>query len=1050
MASLVLGAAGAFVGSFFGPLGTSIGWAIGSSIGSSLSQKGQNGPRLTDLKLQGSAYGTMIPFIYGTMREAGQVIWQTDLVEHKQKTGGKGGPTTTTYTYSASFAIDLCQGPILGVLRIWADSRLVYDVATSAPTDFPFTLYVGNETQLPDPTMEATEGVGNVPANRGVAYVVFTDLYLTDYGNRIPNFTFEVYTATDDIPWQYSLFTPINNQSIAGPNGEGPISAALENGNLVLSRWTGGSSSMLYEEWTYDLLGNAIDSRTVVGPVLPAPTPGGSLQLIPCSNNPHISFGHMSATGNFLNAGWYYDGAPTSTLKDYHDSAIYAVYSNNAVFTVAGLVSATLGKWSAPGGAVGGMTDGASLTGFAGQWILAADDLGNVWALKAPETVPVNPHLVKFDSDLNVLETWDQADLPTPLQVTGCGAFTVWSGILFFGEGAGITGDAYTINDDGTFTLTDPGTINAGVGAFFGNSISLGNGLMLTGNGVVSLQPRPLGIRLSQIVANLSNRSGLSNSEIDVSQLTDIVDGYIIANQGATRGMIEPLQTAYFFDAVESDTVAKFVKRGAAPSVTIGTADLGAFVGGTTPPPLATVVRTQETDLPQFISAVFLNVGADYQNGEQHAERQVTSSELAVALQLPIAMDDTKAKEVAGVNMFDAWMGRDKVTVLTPRKYVYLEPTDVIAANGYTLRVTDKAETVPGVIKLDGVTTGVFVYSQNAIAGPGLAPPPPPPPTPMDTAMLMLDLPLIHDTDNTYGYYVVMNGVSSSVWPGATLYKSIDGGGTFNADLVDTVPDTFGDCSTVLGGFGGGNIFDETNSLTVVLNIGSGDLASATRLAVLNGANLCAVGSPGVIGVIPRPMELLQFRDATLIAPRTYLLTGLLRGRRGTEYMIPSHVAAEKFVLLPTAINALGLQGEVYLHRLYRAVTSGRSLATATDVDFINYAMANLCYSPTCLGGGRFPNSDLLLQWRRRTRIGGTWHDFVDVPLSEAMESYEVRIYADGTYTTRVRLTIVSTPSFLYTAAEQTADFGSPQATVHWGVVQLGQLNYGTESRGVT
>ena len=30
------------------------------------------------------------------------------------------------------------------------------------------------------------------PAYRGVAYVVFEDLALGDYGNRVPQFTFEV------------------------------------------------------------------------------------------------------------------------------------------------------------------------------------------------------------------------------------------------------------------------------------------------------------------------------------------------------------------------------------------------------------------------------------------------------------------------------------------------------------------------------------------------------------------------------------------------------------------------------------------------------------------------------------------------------------------------------------------------------------------------------------------------------------------------------------------------------------------------------------------
>lgn len=51
------------------------------------------------------------------------------------------------------------------------------------------TVYTGTDYQDPDPTMEAALGVGQVPAYRGRTYVVFEGLVLTDYGNRIPNFT---------------------------------------------------------------------------------------------------------------------------------------------------------------------------------------------------------------------------------------------------------------------------------------------------------------------------------------------------------------------------------------------------------------------------------------------------------------------------------------------------------------------------------------------------------------------------------------------------------------------------------------------------------------------------------------------------------------------------------------------------------------------------------------------------------------------------------------------------------------------------------------------
>ena len=46
--------------------------------------------------------------------------------------------------------------------------------------------------QLPDPKIEAVEGAGEVPAYRGTAYVVLEDLALGQFGNRVPQFSFEV------------------------------------------------------------------------------------------------------------------------------------------------------------------------------------------------------------------------------------------------------------------------------------------------------------------------------------------------------------------------------------------------------------------------------------------------------------------------------------------------------------------------------------------------------------------------------------------------------------------------------------------------------------------------------------------------------------------------------------------------------------------------------------------------------------------------------------------------------------------------------------------
>lgn len=192
MATLVLTAAG---GLFGGPVGAAVGGLIGNTIDREVlfKPKGREGPRLSDLRVQTSSYGTQIPRIFGTMRVAGSVIWATDLVEHRaSQSAGKGRPGTTTYSYTASFAVALSARPVIAVGRIWADGKLLRGSEGDLKVRTGFRLHPGSEEQAPDPLIVAAEGDGQAPAHRGIAYAVFEDLELADFGNRIPSLTFEV------------------------------------------------------------------------------------------------------------------------------------------------------------------------------------------------------------------------------------------------------------------------------------------------------------------------------------------------------------------------------------------------------------------------------------------------------------------------------------------------------------------------------------------------------------------------------------------------------------------------------------------------------------------------------------------------------------------------------------------------------------------------------------------------------------------------------------------------------------------------------------------
>lgn len=198
MATMLLQYAGSLAGGVLGgPLGAMVGRALGGIAGAAVDQSlfgaKVEGPRLSSLQVLSSSEGAAIPALWGKARLAGQIIWAQPIVEHKKKkkTGGKGGPSISEYTYTASFAVGICEGPISRIGRIWADGNEI------DPDRFGFRLYRGTETQKPDSLIASLEK--NAPAYRGLAYVVFTDLPLTPFGNRVPQLSFEVFRQTGSV-----------------------------------------------------------------------------------------------------------------------------------------------------------------------------------------------------------------------------------------------------------------------------------------------------------------------------------------------------------------------------------------------------------------------------------------------------------------------------------------------------------------------------------------------------------------------------------------------------------------------------------------------------------------------------------------------------------------------------------------------------------------------------------------------------------------------------------------------------------------------------------
>lgn len=174
--------------------GNSLSFKIGKLFGSILNKKfsknkiflSTEGRRLEGINVQTVKYGKEIPIVYGSVKLAGNIIWDSGLKEleniitKSHNTSGQSSEYShTKYEYKISLAIALCEGEINDVSRIWINNIVIdknqYNIRT----------YNGSNEQLPDHHIEEVEGKGRACAFRGIAYVVFEDFPITKFSFEV-------------------------------------------------------------------------------------------------------------------------------------------------------------------------------------------------------------------------------------------------------------------------------------------------------------------------------------------------------------------------------------------------------------------------------------------------------------------------------------------------------------------------------------------------------------------------------------------------------------------------------------------------------------------------------------------------------------------------------------------------------------------------------------------------------------------------------------------------------------------------------------------------
>jgi hypothetical protein len=1153
MANLVLGVAGAAVGFMVGgPMGAQMGFMAGSAVGGALfPPKGQDGPRLNDLAVQVSSYGQPITRLWGTHRIAGNVIWSTDLVEHEAEQGGKGGSSYSTFSYTSSFAVYLCEGEIDGVRRIWADGKLIYDISTTnlgnqiGFTASSFVVYHGTEAQVEDPTIQAH--IGDTPAYRGMAYCVFADLQLEKFGNRIPNLTFEV--VKDGVVGQRAATTFGEHYIAGGGTSEFECDINFSGTELWVSTMSGHPDEdyealavpmiKSYDPYTHALLyqyevpmerievdfgwvecypiggyGICYGDYYFVGRGAPGPARLGAEVFcgggVSCGNpNPYIHatvvgpahsifyINDSESSGQFQNA-FYWPSVPVrSGFEPQVDGSILTGHwvgmaSGNGIVSEFGVNFKQ--TYKSMGGGYSQMPEGRSHCQC--DYYSPADVFSGFsiktpgWAFKAVACRPELTAILGYqDTNHFYLSMGTEADDVTVIAGSGVTMpAACWDEVrqvlwLFGGEDYN-TLYANGVITDFVFPPIFSGTQNTWVK---GMTIDQRTGMLrlLVGGGLdypvhlVLLNPdqsidpvtglllpmeivetqeltihvastngklwdfptqgkviyangyylydipyghtlAPAPVLLSLIVTEISAEVGLTPEQIDVTELTDLVWGFVIARQGAARSAIEQLMMAFSFDAVESEGKVKFVKRGKPPCVTLTEDDLAVHDYGQATPTALPLTRADEAELPRNVTIKYTDLDTDYMTGAQSASRQTGRALAEMTVEMPVALSSASAKAIADYALYSAWVARTTTKWSTSLAFAKYEPTDIVSIDGNPIRISKRSQQ-NNILTFEGTFDSGTILTAGAVAGTAEGQASQTIALPVKTLLALLNVPMLRDQDEDAGFYAAACGLSTP-WAGCLLVKSADDGASFSSVTSLLSAATMG-IASALEDFTP-NMFDEFNTFTVRLF--SGSLSSATELAVLNGANVAVLGG-----------EILQFKTATLGLDGNYTISGLLRGRNGS--LTSGHGGGETFVLVSSSTleRIPAATAEIGLSRLYKGVTLGTSYASADNVDFATTAQALECVSPVHLGAGRDASDNLTIIWQRRTRKGGEWRDNVDASLGEDAEAYEIDVFEDDTYAVVLRTITATATTANYTAAEQTTDFGSAQSTVYVRIYQI-------------
>jgi hypothetical protein len=527
---------------------------------------------------------------------------------------------------------------------------------------------------------------------------------------------------------------------------------------------------------------------------------------------------------------------------------------------------------------------------------------------------------------------------------------------------------------------------------------------------------------LAETVARIMADYGFD--EFDAGQLSGAMAGYVIDRTMSARDALQPLEAAFFFDSFESEGRLRLAHRGRGGEQAALTPD--DLVERRAEAPRYELTRGQETDLPHAAKVLFLDGERDYEQAAAEGRRIAGGAGRVASARLPIVTTYDGARGIAETMVQEAWGSRERAAFTLPPSRLALDASDLVtlSANGrsFPLRLTGLS--VGDAIEAEALSIEPQLY--DAFAAPVRHPAASAPTTYGAPLAAFLDLPLIRGDETPHAGWVA---ACAGPWPGGVAFYRSPTTSGYTLAVNVTTPAKIGTTQTAFHA-GPASRWDRGTVLRVAMAHGA--LASAEEILVLGGANMAAVENQD------GEWEVIQFAEASLVAPGVYDLSTLLRGQAGTEGAMRDPVpAGARFVMLDASLRQVDMNsGDIGLPFNWRFGPAPYDIGNSSYSSRLAFAFTGLGLRPLAPVHvrGEFSSGDLTIRWVRRTRIGGDGWEQTEAPLGEESEAYEVDVM-DGS--TVIRTLAAAAPTATYTAAQQIADFGAPQPNYTLRVCQL-------------